>query len=608
MLKKFLPGKTVPEIFYNKVKENPSRKMFWTKREGHWTPKSAEEALDFCFQTIAGLKALGFRANDKICIFSGNREEWILTDYAAQWLGGATTAIYSTSSYEDILHILKSSGTKILFISGPEMLDRLGPIQDLPSLEYVVSWDFVDPTRVHSNHIQFLNRNDFLKNPISDDEATQLFKKIDEESMTILLYTSGTTGEPKGVCLTQENVVANLNQLLGSMPIAEMKRTMSFLPLSHIYERALHSTMIIGGVEIYFVEDMNKLPEYMIEARPDIMIGVPRVFEKMYVKIQEALRKAPPVKKSVAKIAFNISKLSVGYRIKGKSLPVPLWVLQEISNLVVFNKIKAITGGELKYFVSGGAPLSEQIARFFFQAGITILEGFGLSETMILGYNRPGRIRFGSVGEPLEDTYYKIAEDGEILVKGPQVMKEYFGLPEKTKETFTEDGWFKTGDIGELSKDNYLKITDRKKEIIITAGGKNVAPQPIENEIKQDPLIEQVCLIGDQRKYITALLVPNLELCESWAKHKGFSISGREECTRSAELKAAFQEKLDKVNSKLPRYEQIKYFAILPSAFSVDGGELTPTLKLKRRVIQEKYKEMIASLYPPSEESGESIG
>jgi long-chain acyl-CoA synthetase len=377
---------------------------------------------------------------------------------------------------------------------------------------------------------------------------------------------------------------------------------MSFLPLSHIYERSLHSTLLLAGIKIHFAESLEKLVENLAEVKPDVMIGVPRVFEKMYLKIQEKLRSAPTTKKVMANLAFQIGRATVPYRVKDQSIPWPLAFLNGLAESLVLNKIRSITGGELKFFISGGAPLSKEIAEFFFQTGITILEGYGLSETLILSVNLPGDIRFGTVGKAFSETEIKIAEDGEILVKGPQVMKGYYKRPDFTKEVMTEDGWFKTGDIGEFDSAGSLKITDRKKELIVTAGGKKVAPQMLENHLKAHPLVEQVCVIGDRRKYITALVVPNLEIARSWAADSGEKLQSLDDCMASPLIQRRIQSLIDEMNEESGRFESIKYFRLLPQAFSIEGGELTPTMKLKRRVIQEKYKSLIDSMYPAEEQ------
>lgn len=590
-------GKSLPEAFRNKVQENPDRALFASKRAGRWEDLRASEAFRFVRQTVAGLKNLGFKKGDVACIFSDNREEWILTDYAIQALGGCTTAIYTTSSVSSIDYILRQSETRFIFVSTPEMFQRLGKIE-APSVEAVICWD---PVSAATSGPRLVQREDFLKAEVSEAEFDAMVREISPEDPAILLYTSGTTGEPKGVLLTQQNIVANIRQMHEAFPLEELSSTISFLPLSHIYERSLHSTLILANIKIHFAESLEKLVENISEVKPDIMIGVPRVFEKMYLKIQEKIRGGSPIKRWLAKAAFSIGKQTVPYRLKEESLPLSLSLLNSIGDQLVLKKIRNITGGRLRFFVSGGAPLSKEIAEFFFQTGITILEGYGLSETIILCVNLPGKIKFGTVGLPFRYTHFKIAEDGEILVKGPQVMGGYYKRPDFTAEVFTEDGWFKTGDIGEIDADGFLKITDRKKELIVTAGGKKVAPQMLENHLKGFPLIEQVCVVGDRQKYITALVVPSLEMCRSWLKARGESPQTLEACANSALIKEEIGKIINQMNEQSGRFETIKYFKLLSQPFTIDGGELTPTMKLKRRVIQEKYQKEILSMYPGSE-------
>lgn len=599
-----LEGNSLPEAFYRNVMKNPGRVMFAKKQNSYWKETRAEEALEFVLRTMAGLKRLGFEAGDRICIFSENREEWTLTDYAAQWLGGCTTSIYTTSTSDEIHYILQSSGSRYLFVSDQNILNRATKWSGLDRLQAVIAWE---EGVIQTSPFPLISRTELLKEKLAIEEAQSLFSRIRPEDMSILLYTSGTTGEPKGVVLSQSNICSNIRQMHSSMPLSDLNCTMSFLPLCHIYERALQSTLLLADIKICYAESLDKLVENMAEVQPDIMIGVPRVFEKMYVKIQERLRNAPLLKKIIAKLAFQIGRATIPYRLKARPLPLALKLLQQVADILVFNKIRAITGGRLKYFISGGAPLSPQIAEFFFQAGITILEGYGLSETIILSYNRPGKIKFGTVGQALDDTEFKIAEDGEILVRGPQVTKGYFGNPEMNEQAFTEEGFFRTGDIGEIDSENYLTITDRKKELLKTAGGKYVAPQPIENKIKTDPLVENVVLVGDRRKYVTALIVPNLELCRSWGNVHGLSLDSYEDCAKSKALRLHYQSLIDSINADLPRYATIKYFCVLDSAFSIASGELTPTLKLKRRVIEQKFKSQIDEMYPEEDRLVSSI-
>lgn len=593
-----LKGESIPALLDQYFRARPSHVVFATKRNGYWQDRTAEDCLQYIYRTMAGLQDLGFQPGDRVCIFSENREEWTLTDWSAQWLDGSTSAIYTTSSESDVGHILNECQAKFIFVSTPELLEKLGDLSRYPSVKAVILWD----GKAEKGAVPILSPDEFLKRSLSEKEATELAARVHEDTVAILLYTSGTTGEPKGVELTQKSFVSNVHQMHDAIPLNDLSVTMSFLPLSHIYERSLQTTVILAGIKVCFAESIEKLVENISEIRPDMMIGVPRVFEKMYVKVQEKLRQSSPVKRLMAKLSFEIGGKTVPYRLKEEELPLGLKVPMTLADALVFRKIRAITGGRLRFFVSGGAPLSKEIAEFFFQMGITILEGYGLSETMILCVNRPGKIRFGTVGHAFKDTEFKIAEDGEILVRGPQIMRGYYKRPQQTAEVFTEDGFFRTGDIGELDDQGYLSITDRKKELIITAAGKNVAPQPIENRLKSFPFIEQVCLIGDQKKYLTALIVPNLEICQGFLKTKKQSIP--KDLSACCEVKAVeerIKEIVDQVNEELGRYATLKYFRLIPRPFSIDANEMTPSMKLKRRVISKNFAKEIDSMYPPEE-------
>ncbi|MBN8555951.1 MAG: long-chain fatty acid--CoA ligase [Deltaproteobacteria bacterium] len=590
-------GSTLPEAFYNRYLESRDTEFYFSKRNGKWVGTTYAQNFEFVRKTIAGLKNLGFKHGQKIAILSDNREEWMMTDFAAQWLGGATAAIYVTSTPEQIKYILNESEAVVLFVANETAANRLSHLTELSHLKHIVVWDPIKTVKAPEG-VKVLARENFLLGIVSEEEARSLLKSLNPQDLCILLYTSGTTGEPKGVMLTHFNFVSNLHQMLDAIPEAVPgKATISFLPLSHIYERSLHCLGVMTNFRIHFAESMDKLIDNLSEVHPQIMSAVPRIFEKIYAKIMERIKNASPIRKKIFFLALEVGKATFDRRQHQRPLPIHWKILYGLSDLLVFKKIRAITGGKAELFISGGAPLAQEIAEFFYTAGFTIIEGYGLSETCILCVNRSNRFKFGTVGIPFKDTEFKIAEDGEILVRGPQVMKGYYRRPDATAEVFNADGFFHTGDIGEFDSDGFLKITDRKKELIVTAGGKKIAPQPIENTLKKDPLIESVCIVGDKRKYVSALIVPNLELCKSWAQLKGLSFSCLEDCAKSAELRVHFQKEIDDLNAELPKFSTIKDFRIVPSVFSIDGGELTPTLKLKRRVIQQKYESLIASMY-----------
>lgn len=589
-------GSTIPECFFNAYKRNPATTVYYSKRNGQWVGTTYQQIFDFVLRTIGGLKRLGYGRGQKIAILAENREEWVPTDYAAQWLGGAVAAIYPTSTPDQIQYILNESESVILFVSNQELIKKIANLKDLKTLKTIVAWDLVQLSPPQGVHL--MQRDEFLSTPVTEAEAVSLLRSVNPHDLSTLLYTSGTTGEPKGVMLTQANFVVNCRQMLDAVPLlGPSKVTISFLPLSHIYERAVHHIMVLLPATVYFAESIDKLIENIGEVRPQVMTAVPRIFEKMYSKIMERIKNASSLRRKMFFIALEIGKKTFPYRYSNRPVPFHLRILYFVADLLVFRKIRAITGGRAEIFVSGGAPLSQEIAEFFFTAGFKILEGYGLSETCILSVNREFDFKFGTVGLAFRDTEIKIDSDGEICVRGPQVMQGYFKRPDATAEVIDSEGWFHTGDIGEFDAQNFLKITDRKKDLIVTAGGKKVAPQPIENSLKTDPLVESVCLVGDKKRYVVALVVPNLELCRSWGEKKGISIRSLEECVGNVSLRDHFQREIDKVNADLPKYSTVKDFRMIARAFTIEGGELTPTLKLKRRVIQERYSQLIDEMY-----------
>lgn len=592
---KALPGKTLPETFYLTAKERLDEVLYLTKRGGRWEPLTYRAALDFLLRNLRGLERCGFSAGKKAVIFAENREEWIVTDYAVQWMGGCVAAIYTTSSSEQIEYILNESEAEIAFVSSQALLEKLLQIKNFKFLKTIVVWDAAETSM--GGTPQVVLKRDFCREAMPEDEALRILQRLRPDTLCILLYTSGTTGEPKGVMLTHKNLLANLRSFVEIIPLDAGKVTMSFLPLSHIYERILHQYFVFCGIQIYFAESVDKLIENLSEARPHLMICVPRIFEKMYMRIVEKMRNAPALRKHLFFKAFWVGRKTISRRARGQKPYFPWNLLYWLADFLVFKKVRKLTGGRVEIFISGGAPLSQEINEFFFSAGFTILEGYGLSEACILSVNRPHAIRFGTVGVALPQVEFRIAEDGEILARGPMIMEGYYKKPEATVEAIDSKGWFHTGDIGEIDSEGYLKITDRKKELIVLAAGKKVPPQPIENTLKADPMIENACLIGDRRHFISALIVPNFDLCKTWGQSRGINLASLKDCVENADLQAHFQKKIDDLNASLPRYSTIKEFRLLPAPFQIESGELTPTLKLKRRVINEKFKTVIDAMY-----------
>jgi long-chain acyl-CoA synthetase len=547
-----------------------------------------------------GLGKMNAQAGDRIAILSENRAGWVIADMGILCSGCVTVPIYPTNTPEQIEYMINHSGAKIVFVSGKFQYTKLLKVREaIPGLQLVVSFErfLGDPSLPVTTFYQLSE----IDSPINEEEKKEIETKIDRvkpEDMLTLIYTSGTTGVPKGVMLSHNNILTNTQYLTEqSGVINENDTLLSFLPLSHILERTAGYYMAIrNGALLAFADSIEKVPENMFEIKPTVMVSVPRLFEKIYHRIFENAHQMPALKRSIFHWAVDIGKKYVQATYIDKQPSALLNMKYSLADRLVFSKIRARFGGNMKLFCSGGAPLDKTINEFFWVLGIPILEGYGLTETSpALCFNNFEHIRFGSVGVALKQTEFKIAEDGEILVRGPQIMLGYYNDPAATAEAI-QDGWFKTGDIGHID-DGFIFITDRKKELIITAGGKNIAPQPIENTLKMDKYVSSAFAYGDRKPYLTALIVPNIERLLEFAKEKHIHYYELDDLVMHAKVQKLFEQRLADINSTLAPYETIKKFVLLAHDFSIEGGELTPTLKLRRKIIYEKYKHKIEDLY-----------
>jgi len=559
--------------------------------------------------TASGLAALGIKKGDRIGILSENRPEWTYADFGALSLGAVTVPIYPTSSPGDASYIIENAGVELLFISSNEQLGRLREVlRTLLQLKVVIVFDGVSEQSDH--HLKILSLASLLedgKKLHSQNEAryNSVVNTVEPNDIATLIYTSGTTGPPKGVILTHGNFIANYLGASEVIHVREGDVSLSFLPLCHVFERlAGYYFMTFHGAQIAYAESMQTVPQDLITVRPTVAASVPRLYEKIYGRIMETVSKASPLRQKVFFWAMSVAKEKRAH--EGHFSPV-FKVKYALAKILVFRKLKNSLGGRIRFFISGGAPLSKDIAEFFYSADVLILEGYGLTETSpVITVNAEKNFRFGTVGKPLSNIQIKIAQDGEILTAGPCVMKGYYHDENATAEAM-KDGWFHTGDIGEISSDGFLKITDRKKDIIVTSGGKNISPQNIESIIVKDPLFSQIVVIGDKRNYISALIVPNKEDILSIARKKGIGTAWPE-VLRDAAIYSEVEERLRILTAGLSRYEQIKYFALLDREFSQEKGELTPTLKIKRKVIMKNYEGIIDGLYRKGEESKRARG
>jgi long-chain acyl-CoA synthetase len=592
---------TLCELFYRSVDTYRKPEHLKYKKDGVWRAVSSEELRAAVEETSMGLRALGIGKGDKVAILSENRPEWAIADFATLCTGAADATIYPTLTTAPVLYILQDSEAKVVFVSNATQAAKVAEVRSrLPQLQHVVRFD---PAPVAgTTSLDELRARGKAALEADRDAVRRRAAELTTDDLATLIYTSGTTGDPKGVMLTHGNLLHNVLAAEKVFPMVNHEWTaLSFLPLCHSFERtAGHNFMLHRGVTIAYAESVEKVPENMQEVRPTIMCSVPRLYEKMYARVNEKVASDPPLRQKIFRWAIGVGRKTFAHTV-ARTTPGALLKLQfGLADKLVFSKIKARTGGRLQIFISGGAPLAREIAEFFGAAGMLVCEGYGLTETgPVITCNRPGRVKPGTVGLPLEHVEVKIAEDGEILTRGPNVMKGYFRKPEATAEAIDKDSWFHTGDIGFVDGDGFLVITDRKKDIIVTSGGKNIAPQPIENRLKTNRFFTEVVMIGNRRNFASALVVPNYEVLAAWAKERELA-GTREELLRRPEVVSHYMDLIGGMTGDLAQFEKIKKIALLTKEFTQESGELTPTLKVKRRVVEERYKPTIDAMYEGS--------
>jgi len=594
--------KSIPDMLRKNADKFKNRfALKYRKQENGFVTLTYAAYYDRALMAARGLIKMGIKKGDRVGILSENRAGWVIADMGILCAGAVTVPIYPTNTPEHIEYMVNHSGTKILFVSGKFQYSKLLSVREsMPGLELVVSFErFLGNPSLPVITFYQLSEIDTAITPEERKEIESVIDQISPGDLLTLIYTSGTTGVPKGVMLTHNNILTNtqyLTEQSGDL-ISENDVLLSFLPLSHVLERTAGYYMTIrNGALMAFADSIEKVPENMLEVKPTLVVSVPRLFEKIYHRIYDNAHEMPAIKRKIFHWAVAVGKqyVQTKYILKKSTSGVDLQY--SIADRLVFSKIRERFGGKMKLFCCGGAPLDKTINEFFWIIGIPVFEGYGLTETSpAVSFNNFEHIRFGSVGFPLRETEFKIAADGEILVKGPQVMRGYYNNPEATAEVM-QDGWFTTGDIGKI-EDGFITITDRKKELIITAGGKNIAPQPVENELKMDKFISSVYVYGDRKPYITALIVPSIERLLEFAKVQHIEYYDLDDLVRHEQVQKMFEHRIEEINKRLPQYETIKKFVLLAYDFSIDGGELTPTLKLRRKVIYEKYKQKIEDMY-----------
>lgn len=587
---------TIPQVFINTVKSLQQDEMMLYKSEGKFVPVSTSEFETNVKGLCLGLKELGLTTGDKLVILSENRPEWVMTNFANLCLGATTVPIYTTLAPKQIQYIIDDSDAKIVVCSNLDLWEKLAAIKDdLDKVNHFICFEADAPEGALSFKDVIATGNKLASENPSLFEETAL--SVKPEDVASIIYTSGTTGVPKGVMLTHRNLISNMIAVCDVIDFTIEDTSLSWLPLSHSFEHLVVVAYVYKGVSIGFAESVETVGDNMRELRPHLMTSVPRLYEKIYSVIMESVLSGSGIKRKIFFWALKTGKKVGKLNLSGQNIPALLEKKRKIAHKLVFSKIIAKTGGRVRIFISGAAPLSKDIAEFFNALGIVILEGYGLTETApCITLNTFQHLKFGTVGRPVSGVEVKIAEDGEILAKGPNIMKGYFKKPEETAEVM-EGEWFKTGDVGFIDADGFITITDRKKDIIVTAGGKNIAPQQIENLLRASPFILNVLAIGDRRKFVSALVVPDFDKVESYAKENNISFSSRGELLNNEKIKKKIEEEIEDSTKELAQYEKIKKFALLKRDFEIEKGELTPTLKVKRNVVSEKYKMLIDSFY-----------
>ena len=588
--------KTLCQLLLNTLKTYKKDDLVLYKKEGKYVPISTDEFVNRTKQFCLGLKELGLKAGEKLVILSETRPEWVITDLGTLCLGGITVPIYTSLVPDQIKYIIDDSDAKIVVVSTPEQWKKIEVIRgELSKVEHYITFFPDTPPGVFSfEQVMEKGKNKAEKEP---ETFEKLALHVQPDDVASIIYTSGTTGVPKGVMLTHSNFISNITSTSSIIEFSEKDTVLSFLPLSHVLERMVSFTYLYKGCTIGYAESMESVAQNMLEVRPHIMVNVPRVLEKIYAKVMDNVLESSPLKRKIFFWAVKVGKEYGGRKLRNLPISRGLQFRRNLAHKLVFSKVIAKTGGRVRFFVSGGAPLAKDIAEFFYALGLVVLEGYGLTETSpVISVNTFENIKFGAVGKPIPGVEVKIAGDGEILTKGPHVMKGYYKKEAETKEVF-EGGWFHTGDIGHFDQDGFLVITDRKKDIIVTAGGKNVAPQPIENLMRLSSYITNAVVVGDRRKFISALIVPNFEMLEQYAKSNSIEYGSLSDLIKKREIVNFILSEVDRATPNIASYEKVKKIALLERDFEIEKGEMTPTLKVKRNIIQSKYKELIDSLY-----------
>ena len=591
---------TLNQMLENSIRQYGTKAALSSKIDGVYQDISYAELGDRVKCLCSGLLHTGISKGDRVAILSENRPEWAISDLAILAAGGASVPMFPSLTSPQIEYIVRDSGAKAICVSSEKQLMKVESFRaDVPHLEWIIVFD---PVETETDD-QILTYDQICEQGQAVENGDRLYQEsrdaVVPDDLATVIYTSGTTGDPKGAMLTHSNFISNVDSCTGILGINHEDVFLSFLPLSHVFERlAGHYLPLSCGSVVAYAESPFTVAQNMTEVHPTIMAAVPRLYEMMHERITRSVRAGSPLKQKIFYWSVGVGeKMSQAVQQKKKPSPM-LRFRASIAQKLVFSKLQKATGGRLRFFVSGGAPLPRSIAEFFHAAGILVLEGYGLTETSpVISVNRPDRWKFGTIGPPVPGIEVKIAEDGEILSRGPHIMKGYFNKPEITAEAIDADGWFHTGDIGQIDEEGFLKITDRKKNIIVLSNGKNVAPQPIEGQLKRSLYINQVMLIGDQRKSITALIVPAFDVLKEYAEEKQLETGDVTALIKTKEVTQLIRGEIDRLLADFADYERVRMFTLMDQEFTQEADEMTPTLKLKRRIIRERYKDKIEGMY-----------
>ena len=590
---------SMTHMLFNSIEKFPDKDALRFRRAGKLRQYTYREFGEMIQALTHGLAAMGLKAGDKIAILSNNRPEWTIADFAGLSLRCVVVPIYQTLPPNQIAYILKDSETRAIFVEDETQYEKIVQIRKkAPRLKFVFSFQEISGAdgQVHSFDELIAMGKEHQGRHLNFFQES--IDKIEPKEICSMVYTSGTTGDPKGVMLHHHGFITDIINADAVLNIVADDVFLSFLPLSHLYERvAGHWTPMYKGATIHYSQSIDTVIDDIAEAKPSVIVSVPRLYEKISARVLEQVEHGSAIKQKIFYWALEVGRKYHDQKIEG-NISFKTKQQHKLANKLVFQKIKNKMGGNLRFPIAGGAPLAVETLKFFEALDMQIIEGYGMTEThLIITLTPAGKSRYGSCGKPINEVQVKIASDSEVLIKGPTVMAGYYKKPELTKETIDKDGWLHTGDIGHLDDDNYLYLTDRKKNILITSGGKNIASAPIENALKASKYIDEICLIGNNRKFISALIIPNYENLKKWAQKHNLDVSDNRKLVDHAEVKNFVWQEVERLQTDFARFEQVKKIALLPEPLTIDKGELTPSLKVKRNVVEQNYQELIDKIY-----------